>query len=74
MEQPVQFRRVTLMLIGAMALLSAPSFAQISKVNTLTTLSTFIRGVDVAHDESGGGLIVGGVDYWGRGRWSCTAH
>jgi len=59
----VQFRRVTLMLIGAMALLSAPSFAQISKVNTLTTLSTFIRGVDVAHDESGGGLIVGGVDY-----------
>ena len=51
------------MLIGALALLSAPSFAQISKINTLTTLSTFIRGVDVAHDESGGGLIVGGVDY-----------
>ncbi len=59
----MQFRRVTLMLIGALALLSAPSFAQISKINTLTTLSTFIRGVDVAHDESGGGLIVGGVDY-----------
>ena len=59
----MQFRRVTFMMIGALALVSAPSFAQISKVNTLTTLSTFIRGVDVAHDESGGGLIVGGVDY-----------
>jgi hypothetical protein len=63
MEQPVQFRRLTIMLVGVFGLASAPAFAQISKVNTLTTLATYIRGVDVAHDESGGALIVSGVDY-----------
>ncbi|HTI36095.1 MAG TPA: hypothetical protein VL484_00940 [Vicinamibacterales bacterium] len=63
MEQPVHFRRLTLGLIGALALLPASAYAQISKINTLTTLSTFIRGVDVAHDDSGGALIVSGVDY-----------
>jgi hypothetical protein len=63
MEQLVQFRRFAVTLIGAFALAPALASAQISKVNTLTTLSTFIRGVDVAHDESGGALIVSGVDY-----------
>jgi hypothetical protein len=29
----------------------------------VSLLSTYIRGVDVAHDEAGGALVVGGVNY-----------
>ena len=45
-----------------LALLAQPAAAQVSKFNTVNLLTTFIRGVDVAHDNVGEALVVSGVN------------
>ena len=62
MEKTVPARRLAGLIGALLALASAPAFAQVSKFNTVDLLTTFIRGVDVAHDESGGALVVSGVN------------
>jgi hypothetical protein len=50
------------LLVAAALFSAAPASAQITKINTADLLTTFIRGVDVASDTSGGALVVSAQD------------
>jgi hypothetical protein len=63
MEILVTVRRITTLACAALAAASLPATAQVTKFNTVNLLTTVVRGVDVAHDDTGGALVVSAQNY-----------